>query len=118
MLFEHILTDEDVPNEYVQDVINRLSYIKPLRGVMKRKIRLKSGEDVEVELFKNFHDEREWRYVPKSSNLASFHIEAVIANPRIVKLHDEISNQLTQEKYNELLFELDGIQEQILELIL
>lgn len=102
ILFEHILTDENVPDQYVQDVLNRLSYIKPLRGIMKRKVRLKSGEDVEVELFKNFHDEREWRYVPKSSSLEYFHMGAVIANPKMVKLHNEISEQLEQGKYSEL----------------
>ena len=101
-LFERVLTDENVPDQYVQDVLNRLSYIKPLRGIMKKKVRLKSGEDIDVELFKNFHDEREWRYVPKSSSLEPFYMEGVIANPKMVKLHNEISKQLEQEKYSEL----------------
>ena len=101
-LFQHILTDTDVLDQYVQDVINRLSYIKPLRGIMKRKVRLKGVEDIEVELYKNFHDEREWRYVPKSSSLEALSMGAVIANPKMVALHREISQQLEEEKYNEL----------------
>ena len=101
-LFQHILTDTDVLDQYVQDVINRLSYIKPLRGIMKRKVRLKGVEDIEVELYKNFHDEREWRYVPKSSSLEALSMGAVIANPKMVALHKEISQQLEDEKYNEL----------------
>ena len=101
-LFQHILTDADVLDQYVQDVINRLSYIKPLRGIMKRKVRLKGVEDIEVELYKNFHDEREWRYVPKSSSLEALSMGAVIANPKMVALHREISQQLEDEKYNEL----------------
>lgn len=101
-LFQHILTDTDVLDQYVQDVINRLSYIKPLRGIMKRKVRLKGAEDIEVELYKNFHDEREWRYVPKSSSLEALSMGAVIANPKMVALHREISQQLEDEKYNEL----------------
>lgn len=101
-LFQHILTDTDVLDQYVQDVINRLSYIKPLRGIMKRKVRLKGVEDLEVELYKNFHDEREWRYVPKSSSLEALSMGAVIANPKMVALHREISQQLEDEKYNKL----------------
>lgn len=101
-LFQHILTDTDVLDQYVQDVINWLSYIKPLRGIMKRKVRLKGVEDIEVELYKNFHDEREWRYVPKSSSLEALSMGAVIANPKMVALHREISQQLEDEKYNEL----------------
>lgn len=101
-LFQHILTDTDVLDQYVQDVINRLSYIKPLRGIMKRKVRLKGVEDLEVELYKNFHDEREWRYVPKSSSLEALSMGAVIANPKMVALHREISQQLEDEKYSEL----------------
>ena len=101
-LFQHILTDTDVLDQYVQDVINRLSYIKPLRGIMKRKVRLKGVEDIEVELYKNFHDEREWRYVPKSSSLEALSMGAVIANPKMVALHREISQQLEDEKYSEL----------------
>ena len=101
-LFQHILTDDDIPDQYVQDVINRLSYIKPLRGIMKRKVRLNGVEEIEVELFKNFHDEREWRYVPKSSSLEALSMGAVIANPKMVALHKEISQQLEEDKYSEL----------------
>lgn len=110
-LLQQVLNDEEVPDKYVQDVINRLSYVKPLRGIMKRKAKL-GGEESEIELFKNFHDEREWRYVPQSTSLETLHMAAVIANPKMVALHKEISKQLEQEKYSDiwLKFSFDDVR--------
>ena len=41
-------------------------------------------------------------YVPKSSSLEALSMNAVIANPKMVALHREISQQLEEDKYNEL----------------
>lgn len=60
-LIQKILIEDDVPDEFCDDILNRLCFIKPLRGTMKR--RFEKG-DFEIELQKNFHDEKEWRYVP------------------------------------------------------
>lgn len=102
-VFERVFRDDDIPDEYAQDVINRLAYIKPLRGIMQRKITLHSSLDpVAVNIYKNFHDEREWRYVPSANILSSLKTECVIANPYIMPLANEISDGLENERYREL----------------
>ena len=101
-LFERIFQDDDLPEEYSQDVINRLTYIKPLRGIMKRSFPRKDASSATVEIYKNFHDEREWRYVPSADILASLNIESIIANPGMIPLINEISKGLEQEKYRKL----------------
>ena len=103
-LFERIFRDEHLPDEYSRDVINRLAYIKPLRGIMKRKFtRIDlSSAIVNVEINKNFHDEREWRYVPSANILSSLEIESIIANPAIIPFSNEISKGLENEKYRAL----------------
>ena len=83
-LFERIFQDDDIPEEYSQDVLNRLAYIKPLRGIMKRRITRSDSSSATVEIYKNFHDEREWRYVPNADILASLNTESIIANPRVL----------------------------------
>lgn len=102
-VFERVFEDDDIPDEYAQDVINRLAYIKPLRGIMQRKITLHGNSDpVAVNIYKNFHDEREWRYVPSADILSSLNTECVIANPYIMPLANEISDGLENERYKEL----------------
>lgn len=99
---EQILQKNELPGEYSKDVINRLAYIKPLRGIMKRKFTRKDSSSVTVEISKNFHDEREWRYVPNAEDLADLKTESIIANPNAISLVNEISNSLENEKYRKL----------------
>ncbi|MBD5118492.1 MAG: hypothetical protein HDT37_05210 [Clostridiales bacterium] len=102
-LFERVFRDDDIPDEYSQDVINRLAYIKPLRGIMQRKIILHSDSNsATVNIYKNFHDEREWRYVPNADILSSLKTESIIANPYIIPLANEISDGLENERYKAL----------------
>lgn len=101
-LFERIIRDDDIPDEYSQDVINRLAYIKPLRGIMQRKISHSDSSSVTVNIYKNFHDEREWRYVPPADVLSSLKIESIIANPHMIPLANEISDGLEDERYKAL----------------
>ena len=101
-LFERIFQDDDIPEEYSQDVLNRLAYIKPLRGIMKRRITRSDSSSATVEIYKNFHDEREWRYVPNADILASLNTESIIANPRVLPFANEISKGLEQESYRKL----------------
>ena len=63
-LVNEILNAEDVPDVYADDILNRLCFVKPLRGTMKRKFKCDDNTEVEIEFLKNFHDEQEWRYVP------------------------------------------------------
>lgn len=104
-LFERIFKDDDIPEEYSQDVLNRLAYIKPLRGIMKRRITCSDSSSVTIEIYKNFHDEREWRYVPAPDVLSSLNTESIIANPHMISFANEISKGLEQEKYRKLWLE-------------
>ena len=101
-LFERIFRVDDIPDEYSQDVINRLAYIKPLRGIMKRKITRSDLSYDFVEVYKNFHDECEWRYVPSADVLSSLKTESIIANPDIIQFSNEISERLENERYKAL----------------
>lgn len=101
-LFERIFRDDDIPDEYSQDVINRLAYIKPLRGIMKRRIIRRDSSSATIEIYKNFHDEREWRYVPSADILSSLKTESIIANPTMIPFSNEISKGLENERYKAL----------------
>lgn len=101
-LMGQIIQKNELLEEYSKDVINRLAYIKPLRGIMKRKFTRKDFSSVTVEISKNFHDEREWRYVPNEKDLADLNIGSIIANPNAIPLANDISNSLENEKYRKL----------------
>jgi len=101
-LFEQILGEDDLPDGYSQDVINRLAYIKPLRGIMHRNIVRSDSSSVTVEFYKNFHDEREWRYVPDADILSSLNTECIIANSALIQYANEISKGLENERYKAL----------------
>lgn len=101
-LFSSVISDDNIPDEYANDILNRLSFAKPLRGIMKRTIMCNNSERVNVEFYKNFHDEKEWRYVPSTSVLSEAKLERVIANPNILSLRAgimDINDNLATEKY-------------------
>jgi hypothetical protein len=106
-LFDSVLNAESIPDEYVNDILNRLSFVKPLRGTMKRTISL-NNKNVSIEFYKNFHDEKEWRYVPNSTVLSVAKLERIIANPNILNLRtgiEDINNSLSSEKFKPLWIE-------------
>lgn len=86
-LINQTLVTEDVPDIYSDDVIERLCFIKPLRGIMKRKFKCDDNSEVEIEFQKNFHDEQEWRYVPPSDVAAAVKKDTVIGNTNLLKMH-------------------------------
>lgn len=107
-LFGSVLSADSIPEEYVRDILNRLSFAKPLRGIMKRTIKRNNSENVSVEFYKNFHDEKEWRYVPNPTVLSAAKIECIIANPNILNLRAgiiKINDSLATEKYRPLWLE-------------
>lgn len=119
-MLSSVISAENLPDIYANDVLRRLSYIKPLRGTMSRTFKRKKDEQkkderkkdelLKVELIKNFHDEREWRYVPSSDDLSEAKIEGIIANPNILTLLDGIFgidlNQIIEsEHYRKLWLE-------------
>lgn len=85
-LFGTLFDMEDLSEELANDALNRLAFMKPLRGVMDRNFERKGRENVVVRIFKNFHDEKEWRYVPSSEVLSRVQLERIIANPTILKI--------------------------------
>lgn len=107
-LFDSVLSSDSIPDEYASDILNRLSFAKPLRGIMKRTIKCNNSENVSIEFYKNFHDEKEWRYVPSSSVLSAAKIERIIANPNILSLRAgiiDINDSLATNKYRPLWLE-------------
>lgn len=106
-LISNLWNEEQLPDGYADDVLNRLSYMKPLRGTMSRAFNRTNGETIWVELQKNFHDEREWRYVPNIEAVTAAKIERIIANPNIIPLIEEINKTLMMQKYQRLWLEYD-----------
>ena len=107
-LFSAAIDQDDLSESVAEDILNRLSYIKPLRGTMDRKI---PGETERyVKIWKNFHDEREWRYVPDPNEMARLNIGRVIANDNVLKLKGMLkllNDQLTTEGYKDLWIHYD-----------
>ena len=101
-LFGEAFSRDELPDIYAQDILNRLVYIKPLRGIMQRSVKREDESSITVEIYKNFHDEREWRFVPSGDILAPLHLESVIANPNIIPLCNEINKRLENEQYKDL----------------
>jgi len=102
------LSADDIPDEHVNDILNRLSFMKPLRGVMKRTIHGKDSKTKTIEFIKNFHDEKEWRYVPNAFELSKTSLRGIIANPHMLKTRhtlNSLNDTITEEKYRPLWIE-------------
>ncbi len=106
--FEMVLGEEEISDTYVDDILNRLAFIKPLRGIMNRQFKRKDGKEVTIRFWKNFHDEKEWRFVPDSECLQALGIEKVIANPNVIKhaeALDETNESIESEQWKQLWIE-------------
>ena len=104
------LSAEDLPDVYVDDILYRLAFIKPLRGIMQRNFDHGEGKSVKVDIYKNFHDECEWRFVPEHTITETFNLSNVIANPKIVNnggLIWEMNKSLEEERYRPLWLDFD-----------
>lgn len=84
-MFNAILSSENVSNEIADTLLNWLSFVKPIRGKMIRRIRTDAGENFTYEIYKNFHDEHEWRFVPFNTVVNGELLESVIANNEILQ---------------------------------
>lgn len=115
---QHALSYDDIADEIVDEVINRLCLVKPLRGTMERRIITEDKVDKVVKFIKNFHDEQEWRYIPTKGALIDADKKAVIGNINILKFNDHkrIIDNLSDELMNEefsmlwLRYEYDDIR--------
>lgn len=106
--FEMVLGEEEISDTYVDDILNRLAYIKPLRGIMNRQFTTKDGKEVTIQFWKNFHDEKEWRFVPNAECLQAVGIEKVIANPNVIKHTDALNKtneSIESEEWRQLWLE-------------
>lgn len=96
---------EDVPDIFSDDILNRICFIKPLRGIMKRNHKTSEGVEIEIEFQKNFHDEQEWRYVPTIEDAVSVDKETVIANIHMLEMNGkgiDVNKELTETKCSPL----------------
>lgn len=119
VFFNNAIDAKDLSEEILKDILNRLAYMKPIRGSMKRFINYKkfstiySNEPIEgkmeIEFSKNFCDEQEWRYVPNlkelnNSNLKT-NLDIIIANPSILQnsiMMNNLNNRIAKEEYQDL----------------
>lgn len=112
-LITKLLNDDNLPDEFAIDILQRLALIKPLRGKMKRQVYI-NNENLEIEVLKNFHDEQEWRFIPDLTRIAKPNItsdfQLIIANPKLLELQleptlrfiDGQSNELKDSKFHDL----------------
>lgn len=80
-----VLEEEDIPDVVADTLLHLICYFKPLRGTMWRSATSEKIGNFEYEVFKNFHDEHEWRYVPFSNTEGKNKYDPVIANVNLVK---------------------------------
>ena len=104
-VFSAMAEVDDLSAIFTNDMFNRLTYIKPLRGTMNRTLkREKTGEKITYKIMKNFHDEREWRFVPKADKVKECKLTSVIANPLLFEPEfiNAINTALATEQYQQL----------------
>ncbi len=93
------LDRENITDLDFEDAFLRLSYIKPLRGTMSRNKELWKDKNKEVKqtfeiLYqKNFHNEREWRFVPKLKD-----IQTAFPEEYPVILNEETANKISIDR--------------------
>ena len=117
-LINGALSSGDISDEYANYSLQRLALVKPIRGHMKRYF---SRVDKSIETIKNFHDEQEWRYIPKPDSLIkvnrenNYSISPIIANPHLLnhsfelpeRFIDKQSSLLENEQSRELWISFD-----------
>ena len=92
-VFNHSLNLENLDDLIANDLLNRLSFMKPVRGIMERKIPMEDNNNtLSINFLKNFHDEKEWRYVPSSQNLDQCKIPPMFTNSNKFAFLDRINN--------------------------
>lgn len=95
--FECVLDKEDIDDIIVDELLNKLAYIKPLYGTMRREI-----DAQEVRIRKNFHDECEWRYIPDQKQLEISKVDVILFDEELQNKGWQISSNLMKENYSEL----------------
>lgn len=107
--FQNLLTnalgEDDLPDLFAEDVLYRLAFIKPLRGIMQRRFERKNGKTEMVDIRKNFHDECEWRFVPDPADMPKGLPGNVFADSKIIEnatFMDFLNRSLEEDRNNSL----------------
>ena len=98
-LFKNMISKDDLSEDIADSLIKWMCFLKPIHGAMPRRY---SGEDkFSYEIYKNFHDEHEWRFVPFNINETDSHFEALIANSKIIKsdMLKTLSNAIAETRF-------------------
>lgn len=106
-VFNHIMNRDDVDDIFVDDLLARMAFMKPLRGIMKRSV---DGRTISLD--KNFHDEKEWRFIPDEEFLRDKNLERVIAKKTIQANLTAINRNIEMPSYSPiwLKFEYEDIK--------
>ena len=109
------MMEDELPGEFIDDILYRMAFIKPLHGIMQRRFKCDDGKASTIDILKNFHDECEWRFVPEHTTTESLELSNVIANPKIVGDSDVIwkmNQSLEDKRYSALwlTFDYDDIR--------
>lgn len=100
---QYLRAQNDVDDILVDELLQKMAYIKPIEGKMKRKFGVHS-----IEFKKNFHDEREWRFVPQDEILEEKKIPPVcFARPSFSILYGEINRELEKEDFLKVALNFD-----------
>ena len=97
-LYAHIMSkDDDVDIEFIEDLLRQFSYLKPLNGIMGR-----ACDGANVEFRKNFHDEKEWRFIPADESLKKCLVGKISFKQAVIENYVNISNNLEAPSYEQL----------------
>lgn len=101
-VFKYAMEKEDIEDVIAADIMNRIAYIKPLSGMMSRIV-----EEQTIELYKNFHDENEWRYIPNIEALNECKLDKLIFGKSISKHINEINKNIEKSEYSHIWLKFD-----------
>lgn len=73
----------------------------------EKKNEKETGDKIEIEFQKNFHDEKEWRYVPSKEVTKTVNIERVIANSYLLEENIDINQKLNTLQYEKIWLHYD-----------
>ncbi|MCD5535325.1 abortive infection system antitoxin AbiGi family protein [Lactobacillus delbrueckii subsp. sunkii] len=102
---------DNLSDDVSEDYINRLCYLKPLHGKMEHNIPVEDDFQ-RITVWKNFNDEREWRYVPSASTAQKFSINRLYVNVPDQKIIDRLNDVISRPGYKNagLPFDFSEIQ--------
>lgn len=112
-MLHDVLGKENILESVPDGLLSWMCFCKPLRGTMRRRKESKNNGRFEYEIFKNFHDEHEWRYVPLEAQVDGNQLDCLIANDAVQSgVLRTISDNMAKESFQStwLPFEYDEIR--------